>query len=48
VQVDLTPCASADGAVADRFDLTADDDGRLAAVYSGADLCVLRLVPSRR
>jgi hypothetical protein len=48
VRVDLTPCDSADGTVADRFDLTADDHGRLAAVYSGADLCVLRLVPPRR
>jgi hypothetical protein len=48
VRVDLTPCDSTEGAVADRFDLTADDDGRLTAVSSGAGLCVLRLVPARR
>jgi hypothetical protein len=47
VGVDLTPCDSADGTVADSFDLRADDVGRLAAVYAGAGLCVLRLVPHR-
>jgi hypothetical protein len=47
VGVELTPCDSADGAVADSFDLRADDDGRLTAVYAGAGLCVLRLVPYR-
>jgi Bacterial Ig domain/Bacterial Ig-like domain/Chondroitinase B len=43
VRVGLTVCGDASGEVADRFDLTADDDGRLDLVYAGDGLCVLEL-----
>jgi hypothetical protein len=45
VRVSLTLCDSADGTVADRFDLRADDSGALDTVYAGAGLCVLALEP---
>jgi hypothetical protein len=48
VRVDLTPCDSADGTVADRFNLRADGSGHLDAVYAGAGLCVLALEPLTR
>ncbi|HEX7297827.1 MAG TPA: Ig-like domain-containing protein [Solirubrobacteraceae bacterium] len=47
VRVSLTKCDSADGSVADRFDLRADDSGALDTVYAGTNLCVVRLEPLR-
>jgi Right handed beta helix region/Bacterial Ig domain len=43
VTVGLTRCDDVGGDVVDRFDLTADDDGRLDLVYAGRGLCVVEL-----
>jgi hypothetical protein len=43
VSVGLAPCDGANGDVVDRFDLRADDRGRLDMTYAGKALCVVQL-----
>ena len=43
VRVGLTPCGNSGGDVVDRFDMTADDRGRLDMTYAGGDLCIVEL-----
>jgi Bacterial Ig domain/Bacterial Ig-like domain len=48
VSVGLARCDDAGGDVVDRFDLRADDSGRLDMTYAGAGLCVAELRPHWR